>query len=419
MAYSKLKKLLFIALLVSLGARLYVSFFIPGFIITFTAIILGLALYFNEDVHPLTLGFVVALISPGMRFMIESFAQVDKYLVFQRIYPDAFFYIAYGMIFYGLRNVSKEQWEKKYYLILFFADFGSNLVELLVRTQFYQIKWTMIQGIIYVAIGRTFITMLTIFVVDRYTSLMMNKEHQKRYRYLMMLSSRFKSEIYILHKNMNQIEDLMGLSHKIKRMASENDALRDLSLQLSKDVHEIKKDYIRAVQGLEEIYDGSMDLEALSLKDLFTILDDNTGEYLKGQDLKVLCFFKCKANVMVKEHFYLMSILRNLLNNGIEACKETGKVSLVAEKHGDTIEIIVSDTGSGIASEDRPYIFNTGYSTKFSKETGDIYRGIGLTLVKDLVEDIFDGQLTYQSTPGQGTQFTISINENILIGGRQ
>jgi len=419
MEVPKIKKLLFIALLVSLSARLYISFFIPGFIITFTAIILGLALYFNEDVHPILLGFTVAIMSPGMRYFVEAFSQVDKALVFQWIYPDAFFYIAYGMIFYGLRVVSKENWGNRYYAILFFADFGSNLVELLVRTQFYQIEWVMIQGIIYVAIGRTFLTMLTIFVIDRYTSLLMNKEHEKRYQYLMMLSSRFKSEIYILHKNMNQIEDLMSLSHKIKRLSNDNESLRHLSLQLSKDVHEIKKDYIRAVQGLEEIYHGGLNLDEISLKDLFTILDDNTIEYLRDEDYELVCTFKCRTTVMVKEHFYLMSVLRNLVNNAIESCKGNGKVSVYAEEVNGQINLTVKDTGGGISDEDASFIYNTGYSTKFNKETGDINRGIGLTLVKDLIENIFKGSIEYESEIGVGTCFTVSLDKEILEGGGQ
>lgn len=415
--FSKFKKMLAIAFLVSLGARLYVNFFVPGFIITFTAIILGLALYFNEGINPIILGFTVAVISPGIRFIIESFSEPDKQVIFQQVYPDVFFYVAYGMIFYGLRIVFKEQWEKKYYVILFFADFGSNLVELLVRTQFYQIEWIMIQGIIYVAIGRTFLIMLTIFVIDRYTSLLMNKEHEKRYQYLMMLSSRFKSEIYILHKNMNQIEDLMSLSHKIKRMSTDNEPLRALTLQLSKDVHEIKKDYIRAVQGLEEIYDGGLNLHEISLKDLFKILDDNTTEYLRKEASEVTCSFKCKTSVMIKEHFYLMSILRNLINNGIEACKGEGRISVFAEEVGAFIELSIKDTGSGIKENEKDFIFNTGYSTKFNKTTGDIYRGIGLPLVKDLVENIFDGSIDYDSVVGEGTRFVIRFSRNDLEGG--
>lgn len=415
----RIKKILLMAFLVSLGARLYVSFLVPGFIITFTAIILGLSLYFNEDIHPVTLGLTVAVISPGMRFIIESLTGGNLQILLVHVYPDIFFYIAYGFIFYFLKKVFRNQWTTKYYIILFLADFGSNFVEILVRTQLVHMKWSMIEGIFFVALGRTAIIILVIFMIVRYTSLIMRKEHEKRYHYLMMLSSRFKSEIYFLHKNMNQIESLMALSHNIKKQASDDANLQKLTLDLAKGVHEVKKDYMRVIQGLEEIYDSKMNLESLELKDLFQILSDNTDEYIKQKNVLVDTVFKCKAYVTVKDHFYLMSVLRNLINNGIDACGVEGKVYVFARKVDKKIEIFVRDTGHGIQDDDQSFIFNTGYSTKFHEETGDIYRGIGLTLVKDLVEQKFRGHLSYETAVDEGTSFIVAIDEAILEGGAQ
>lgn len=417
MDYRKIRKYLFIAFLVALGARLYINFFVPGFIITFTAIILGISLYFNEDINPLILGLMVAVVSPALRYFFEAFAMSNRGLLLAQVYPDVFFYITYGLVFYFFKRFLNNQWVTKFYWILFFSDFLSNLVELLVRTHLFQIQWPMIQGILIVALGRSAISMLAIFVVVRYTSLLMRQEHEKRYQYLMMLSSRFKSEIYFLHKNMNQIEDLVALSHKIKGMTQGDQALRDLTLDLSQGVHEIKKDYIRAVRGLEEIYDGGMNLSDITLKDLFTIIDQNTSEYLRSKDARVTCQFKCKVNVQVKRHFYMMSILRNLVNNAIEACGLNGKVYVYAQEVHDHIEIYVRDNGSGIKDEDKTYIFNTGYSTKFNDQTGDINRGLGLTLVKEMVEDVFKGHIDYETSLGQGTSFIIILDKDQLERG--
>ena len=418
MDYRSIRKYLFIALLVSLGARLYVSFFIPGFIITFTAIILGISLYFNEDINPLILGFVVAIMSPGLRLFFDSFSSDNFTDLLTIVYPDVFFYITYGLVFYLMVNVFKHHSKRKFYMILFFSDFVSNLVEILVRTHFFDIKWPMIQGILLVAIARSAVTMLAIYVVVRYTSLLMKQEHEKRYQYLMMLTSRFKSEVYFLHKNMDQIEKLVGLSHKIKGMIEQDESLRELTLDLSQGVHEIKKDYIRAIRGLEEIYDGGMDLNDITLKDLIHLIDNNTKEFVKSKNLNISLSFKCKSSVKVKDHFYMMSILRNLVNNAIEACHDFGKVYVYAQEVDDHLEVYIRDTGMGIKAEDRDYIFNTGYSTKFDEKTGDIYRGLGLTLVKEMVEDVFSGTIDYESEVGQGTSFILCFDRIRLEKGR-
>ncbi len=416
---AKLKKLILIAFLAAIGARLYVSFFVDGFIITFTAIILAISLYFNDDVHPLALGITVAIVSPGMRFMIESFTSPDVLMSINQIYPDVFFYLTYGVVFYLFRKHLAQNFKSKFYLVAFATDFLSNLAEMLVRTRVFEIKWFMIEGILLVAVGRTLITLLSIYLIVRYSTLLMRQEHEKRYQYLMMQSSRFKSEIYFLYKNMNQLESLMSLSHRIKRKVSDDLELKELTLDLSKGIHEIKKDYIRVVRGLEEIYDGGMNLDEISMKDLFKLIEVSTEDYIRSKQLNVICRFKCKVTIMIKDHFYMMSILRNLVNNSIDACGNQGVIDVYAHEVEDMISIYVRDNGRGICEDDRAFIFNTGYSTKFNESTGDIYRGLGLTLVKEMVENIFEGNITYESEPNKGTTFILNLSPQVLQEGSE
>lgn len=417
--WAKLKKLILIAFLAAIGARLYVSFFVDGFIITFTAIILAISLYFNDDVHPLALGITVAIVSPGMRFMIESLTSPDVLMSINQIYPDVFFYLTYGVVFYLFRKHLAQNFKSKFYLVAFATDFLSNLAEMLVRTRVVEIKGFMIEGILLVAVGRTLITLLSIYLIVRYSTLLMRQEHEKRYQYLMMQSSRFKSEIYFLYKNMNQLESLMSLSHRIKRKVSDDLELKELTLDLSKGIHEIKKDYIRVVRGLEEIYDGGMNLDEISMKDLFKLIEVSTEDYIRSKHLNVICRFKCKVTIMIKDHFYMMSILRNLVNNSIDACGNQGVIDVYVHEVEDMISIYVRDNGRGICEDDRAFIFNTGYSTKFNESTGDIYRGLGLTLVKEMVENIFEGNITYESEPNKGTTFILNLSPQVLQEGSE
>jgi signal transduction histidine kinase len=77
--------------------------------------------------------------------------------------------------------------------------------------------------------------------------------------------------------------------------------------------------------------------------------------------------------------------LLNLLSNSIDACAEgdsiTIKVDLKSENN-NVLEILVSDTGSGIPKEIRPQIFTAFFTTKpFGKGTG-----LGMTIVKKVVD---------------------------------
>ncbi|NFF67914.1 ATP-binding protein, partial [Clostridium sporogenes] len=83
---------------------------------------------------------------------------------------------------------------------------------------------------------------------------------------------------------------------------------------------------------------------------------------------------------------------------------------------GHCFEII--DNGEGIDEDDKKYVFNPGFSTKIDFETGDVNRGLGLIIVKDIVEAKLNGFVTLKSSKGKGTKFMIFIPKDILEGAR-
>jgi signal transduction histidine kinase len=99
----------------------------------------------------------------------------------------------------------------------------------------------------------------------------------------------------------------------------------------------------------------------------------------------------------------LRSVFTNLFINAVQAIGIKGgaiTVSVRAEK--DKVRIEVKDTGCGIAPEHLPNLFEPYFSTK---ETGT---GLGLPIVKKNVEE-HKGTIDVQSTPGEGTTFTVTL----------
>ncbi|MTK12251.1 MAG: ATP-binding protein, partial [Clostridiaceae bacterium] len=141
------------------------------------------------------------------------------------------------------------------------------------------------------------------------------------------------------------------------------------------------------------------------------ILEIDTKDYIITKNLDIELDFRVECEFYVLEHFYLMSIIRNLIFNSIEAIdnKKRGLVKLKIEKIGDEYVFSVFDNGTGISESNFDFIFNPGFSTKYNKETGSICRGIGLTLVRDLVQDIFKGSISVQSIKNKSTTFTVKI----------
>jgi two-component system sensor histidine kinase BaeS len=101
----------------------------------------------------------------------------------------------------------------------------------------------------------------------------------------------------------------------------------------------------------------------------------------------------------------LRQALGNLVSNAIRHTPAGGSVSVTV--HGDAT-FTVTDTGSGIAAEHVPHIFDRFYRADPSRSRATGGSGLGLAITKHLV-DAHGGTLDVTSTPGKGSTFTIRL----------
>src|SRR5262249_3946302 len=105
----------------------------------------------------------------------------------------------------------------------------------------------------------------------------------------------------------------------------------------------------------------------------------------------------------------LAQVLLNLVRNGISYTPAGGIVSLAAERAGEGwITLGVSDTGIGIPPEELPRVFERFYRTDASRSRASGGFGLGLSIVKDLVEAM-GGGISVESTLGVGTMFRVLL----------
>jgi signal transduction histidine kinase/CheY-like chemotaxis protein len=105
----------------------------------------------------------------------------------------------------------------------------------------------------------------------------------------------------------------------------------------------------------------------------------------------------------------LTQVLTNLLNNACKYTTEGGRIELAARVEGENLIVEVSDNGQGIDPDLLPYIFNlfTQADTSLDRAQGGL--GLGLTLVRRLVE-IYGGDVEVSSEGrGCGSQFRVEL----------
>ncbi|MFQ4137595.1 response regulator, partial [Nodosilinea sp. PGN35] len=176
------------------------------------------------------------------------------------------------------------------------------------------------------------------------------------------------------------------------------------------------------------------------------VLRDLSNTYSKPADLTLegTALLVDKA-VLEKLYDPLLHLLRNGFDHGLEPSEErdrqgkppVGQIAMRASYRGRQIIIEVSDDGRGLdlervrqrlvdlhwlspeeAAAANPdqlhnYLFEPGFST--AEQVSDLSgRGVGLDVVRDQMQQL-KGTVTVQSTPGQGTQFTLSLPMTLSI----
>lgn len=99
--------------------------------------------------------------------------------------------------------------------------------------------------------------------------------------------------------------------------------------------------------------------------------------------------------------------LGNLVSNAVRHTPG-GSVEVTVDEHGDTLTLAVADTGSGIAAEHLPHVFDRLYRADPSRSRTTGGAGLGLAIAKHLVE-AHHGRIEVVSTPGAGSTFTIQL----------
>ncbi len=104
----------------------------------------------------------------------------------------------------------------------------------------------------------------------------------------------------------------------------------------------------------------------------------------------------------------LLQAAINLLSNAVKYTKPGGSVTLRSRLNDQEVVFEVQDTGVGLSPEDCQKVFEKFYRVKKDREMAQ-GTGLGLALVKHIVEDVHSGRIEVTSELNQGSTFRVSL----------
>ena len=164
------------------------------------------------------------------------------------------------------------------------------------------------------------------------------------------------------------------------------DANRD---QLASQIEEIDrlKRLIEQILTLARAEAGQIPLTfaALDAGELAAALVEQLEPVAQARGIALTC--ECAPGAVVRgDGEWLRRLLINLLDNALKFTHEGGRVSVRVAPAGDRVTIAVRDTGVGIASADRPHVFERFFRADPSRSSSTEGTGLGLSLVQWIVE---------------------------------
>lgn len=413
-------------LITVLAAQFNMNLFLNNFKISIGIITFPVFLFLIEDFPIIPVSIFSAIGVFITRFGAIWLQQGFQEQAALNCLPESFFYIAYGFLIYLYSKKRSKVLENDSGIIWFILmDYLANLVELILRFSINTFEIKVQLCIIFVAISRSFIIWALITFLKKYHLTFMKEEHAVRYKKLMLLISKLNGEIIWMKKNTSLIEETMNSSYKLFNDMKKRGVDEEISkeaLNVAKDIHEIKKEYVLILRGISEAMNLNLENNGMYISDIVNLLEGSTSDEATEKGKTVIFNNNFDENLYTDKEYFFMSIFRNLFTNSVEAAKDKEividfKIELKTSTKKDIDEeyysILIRDNGPGIDSEDILEIFEPGFSTKINFETGEINRGLGLNLVKDIVENQFNGSINVASEPGN-TSFVINIPKNEL-----
>lgn len=203
----------------------------------------------------------------------------------------------------------------------------------------------------------------------------------------------------VAHEVRNPVTVIGGFANRLKERLAPGDSN-------GKYVDIILKESSRLEQIVAEVENHTKlrepELRGVNLKSLIKYSLSEWRQNKAIRDIQIRLDLPDKKVIFPGDEWLLSLALRNLFQNAEDAMADGGKLTVSAHSEGSQLIICIADTGTGIPPDSLPHVFDPFFTSKAHRS------GMGLTTVHRIVSE-HNGEVTVQSTPGQGSEFQIRL----------
>lgn len=205
-------------------------------------------------------------------------------------------------------------------------------------------------------------------------------------------------------------------ANQLMELYLKNDSLEDNRENILKGSNIIKQNCYRLIKLINNIVDlskmesGYLKLNLYNENMVYVVEDivQSVSEHIKGKGINIVFDTDTEEKIIACDAEKIERIILNLISNAIKFTDTNGTIFINIFDRGNSIEIEVKDTGIGIDKKHLNDIFERFHQVDKSLSRNAEGSGIGLSLVKSIVE-LHGGKISVDSTLGEGTTFKIEL----------
>lgn len=233
------------------------------------------------------------------------------------------------------------------------------------------------------------------------------------------LANRVKDEFLAMlsHELRTPLNAIVGWTHLLKS-GTLGDSDRARGIDVIDRNATAQRAIIDELLDVSRIITGKLKLDTRPL-DPAVVVDaaiDAVRPVAVAKDVEIVTAIERSGGLIAGEAVRLQQVIWNLLSNAVKFTPRGGRVDVRLKVAGRSFEISISDTGEGIEPDFLPYIFDRFSQADSSSRRKHGGLGVGLSIVRSLVE-LHGGEVSVASDgPGKGATFTIRLPVMALSG---
>ncbi len=235
---------------------------------------------------------------------------------------------------------------------------------------------------------------------------------EKKARESADVANRIKDDFLAMlsHELRTPLNAIVGWTHLLKKgKLSEKD--RDRGIEVIDRNAAAQRAIIDELLDVSRIVTGKLKLETKPIE-LAPVIDaaiDAVRPAADAKEIQIVRTIDPNAGLIIGEAIRLQQVIWNLLSNAVKFTPKLGRVEVHLRATGKDLEVVVSDTGEGIDQGFLPFIFERFRQADSSAKRVHGGLGLGLSIVRSLVE-MHGGEIQASSRgKGQGSKFTLKL----------